>query len=172
MISIIFPFFNICCLIRINIVFQYLLSSKGLMQWEQILITCTDWGWSPLIVVNVFVFCNLAQSRRSCKMNGVAVFSKKLHLLLLKIRKAFVCVNHMAKTQLKLELTTHQNHTIRLDICQKIYTTGFSGKKIYTLKVHKFQLFLLKKKQRNCIDISYFSSVLLEFNWVCTILIV
>ena len=29
----------------------------------------------------------------------------------------------------------------RLDICQKIYTTEFSGRKIYTLKVRKFRLF-------------------------------
>ena len=34
----------------------------------------------------------------------------------------------------------------RLDICQKIYTTQFLGKKIYTLKVQKFRLLLLKKE--------------------------
>ena len=27
---------------------------------------------------------------------------------------------------------------IRLEICQKIYTTGFSGQKFYTLKVRKW----------------------------------
>ena len=36
---------------------------------------------------------------------------------------------------------------IRLDICQKIYTNKFSGKKFYTLTVQKLWLFLLKKKQ-------------------------
>ena len=41
---------------------------------------------------------------------------------------------------------------------KKIYTNRFSGKKIYTLKVRKFWLFLLKKKQCKCINISYFSS--------------
>ena len=41
---------------------------------------------------------------------------------------------------------------------KKNYTNRFSGKKIYTLKVRKFWLFLLKKKQRECINISYFSS--------------
>ena len=46
----------------------------------------------------------------------------------------------------------------RLGICQKIYTTKFSGRKIYTLKVRKFRLFLLKKKLRKCIYITYFSS--------------
>ena len=46
----------------------------------------------------------------------------------------------------------------RLEICQKNYTTGFSGRKFYTLKVRKLQLFLLKEKQRICIYISYFSS--------------
>ena len=45
-----------------------------------------------------------------------------------------------------------------LDICQKIYTTRFLCKKFYTLKVRKIWLFLLKKKQRKCINISYFSS--------------
>ena len=43
----------------------------------------------------------------------------------------------------------------RLEICQKIYTTGFSGQKFYTLKVPKLQML---KKQRKCINISYFSS--------------
>ena len=47
---------------------------------------------------------------------------------------------------------------IRLEICQKIYTTGFSGQKFYTLKVRKFRLFLLKENQLICIYISYFSS--------------
>ena len=31
-----------------------------------------------------------------------------------------------------------------LEICQKFYTTGFSGKKIYTLKVPKLRLFYSK----------------------------
>ena len=39
----------------------------------------------------------------------------------------------------------------------KIYKTGFSGKKIYALKVQKPRLFLLKKKHRKCINISYSS---------------
>ena len=42
----------------------------------------------------------------------------------------------------------------RLEICQKIYTTGFSGQKFYPLKVRKLRLFLLKEKQRICIYIS------------------
>ena len=45
----------------------------------------------------------------------------------------------------------------RLEICQKIYTTGFFSQKFYTLKVHKLQRFLRKKKQRKCINISHFS---------------
>ena len=36
----------------------------------------------------------------------------------------------------------------RLEICQKNYTTEFSGKKFYTLKVHKLQLFLLKRNSQ------------------------
>ena len=48
--------------------------------------------------------------------------------------------------------------THRLEICQKIYTTGFSGQNFYTLKVRKLRLFLLKEKQCICIFISYFSS--------------
>ena len=40
----------------------------------------------------------------------------------------------------------------RLDICQKNYTTGFLDQKFYTLKVRTLQLFLLKKKQRKCIN--------------------
>ena len=44
----------------------------------------------------------------------------------------------------------------RLEICEKIYMTGFFGQKIYTLKVRKLRQFLLKKKQRKCINISHF----------------
>ena len=58
---------------------------------------------------------------------------------------------------------------VRLEICQKIYMTGFSGQKFYTLKVHILQLFLLKKKQCKCINLAAF---LLEFNWVCKSLMV
>ena len=47
--------------------------------------------------------------------------------------------------------------TNRLEICQKIYTTGFRGQEFYKLKVRKLRLFLLKKKQRKCINITYFS---------------
>ena len=52
----------------------------------------------------------------------------------------------------------------RLEICQNNYTTGFFGQKLYTLKVSKLQQFLLKKKQRKCINISYLVDFLLEFN--------
>ena len=45
----------------------------------------------------------------------------------------------------------------RLEICQKYYTTRFSGQKFYTLKVRKLRLFLLKKKCK-CIDFSWISS--------------
>ena len=48
--------------------------------------------------------------------------------------------------------------TNRLEICQKIYTTKFLGQKFYTLKVRKLRLFLLKKKQQKCINISHFNS--------------
>ena len=48
-------------------------------------------------------------------------------------------------------------HRTRLEICQKIYMTGLFGQKIYTPKVRKLRLFLLNKKQRKCINISYFS---------------
>ena len=47
--------------------------------------------------------------------------------------------------------------SIRLEICQKIYTTGFFGQQFYTLKVRKLWRFSLKKKQRKCINIGYFS---------------
>ena len=50
----------------------------------------------------------------------------------------------------------YQSCEFRLEICQKIYTTRFLGQKFYTLKVRKLRRFLLKKKQRKCIDISYF----------------
>ena len=49
----------------------------------------------------------------------------------------------------------------RLEICQKIHTTGFLDQKFYTLKVRNLQLFLLKKKQRKCINLVAF---LLEIN--------
>ena len=48
------------------------------------------------------------------------------------------------------------NGTLRLEICQKIYTTGFSVQKFYTLKVRNLRLFLLKKKQRKCINLVAF----------------
>ena len=55
-----------------------------------------------------------------------------------------------------------QRYANRLEICQQIYTTRFSGQKIYTLKVRKLQLFLLKKKQRKCINISYLSRLFVK----------
>ena len=39
----------------------------------------------------------------------------------------------------------------RLEICQKIYTTGFSDQKFYTLKMRNLQLFLLKKNRVNAL---------------------
>ena len=50
---------------------------------------------------------------------------------------------------------------VRLEICQKIYTTGFSVQQFYTLNVRNLRLFLLKKKQRKCINLVAF---LLELN--------
>ena len=41
----------------------------------------------------------------------------------------------------------------RHEICQTFYTTGFSGRKFYTLKVHALRLFLLTIKQCKCINI-------------------
>ena len=52
----------------------------------------------------------------------------------------------------------------RLDICQKIYTTGFSGKQFYTLKVQKFRLFSLKKNSANALTSVILVAFLLEFN--------
>ena len=43
---------------------------------------------------------------------------------------------------------------VRLEICQKIYTTGFSRQKFYTLKVRKLRLFLQQKKPCKGIDFS------------------
>ena len=43
--------------------------------------------------------------------------------------------------------------TIRHEICQKINTTGFFGRKLYTLKVHVLRLFLLTIKHCKCINI-------------------
>ena len=44
----------------------------------------------------------------------------------------------------------------RHEICQTFYTTGFSGRKFYTLKVHALRLFLLTIKQCKCIDLGPF----------------
>ena len=46
---------------------------------------------------------------------------------------------------------------VRLEICQKIYTTGLSAKNF--TQVRKLRWFLLKKKQFKCIIISYFSRI-------------
>ena len=74
--------------------------------------------------------------------------------------------------RIQLKLNTALLSTVRLEICQKIYTTGFRGKKFYTLKVRKLWWFLLK---RNCVN-ALISVILvdfsLEFNWVCKILTV
>ena len=43
-----------------------------------------------------------------------------------------------------------------LEICQKINTTGYSDQKFYTPKVRNLRLFLLKMKQRKCIDSNVF----------------
>ena len=55
----------------------------------------------------------------------------------------------------------------RLEICQQNYTTRFLVQKCYTLKVHNLRLFLIKKKQRKCIN---YAAFLLELNLVCQIL--
>ena len=60
---------------------------------------------------------------------------------------------------LKQSLIQSNDSVLRLEICQKIYTTGFSDQKFHTLKVRNLRLFLLKKKQRKFIDISYFGSL-------------
>ena len=58
---------------------------------------------------------------------------------------------------IQFQASLTKNKKVRLEICQKIYTTEFLGQKIYTLKVRKLRLFLLKNKQRKSISISYFS---------------
>ena len=60
----------------------------------------------------------------------------------------------------------------RLEICQKIYTTRFSGQKFYTLKVRKLRLFLLKINSVNSLISVILVASLLEFNWLCKILTV
>ena len=42
----------------------------------------------------------------------------------------------------------------RLEICQKLYMTGLSGRNFYTLKVRNLRLHLLKKKEYECIVFS------------------
>ena len=53
---------------------------------------------------------------------------------------------------------------VRLEICQKIYTTRFSGQKFYTLKVRKLRLFLLKINSVNSLISLILVASLLEFN--------
>ena len=55
-----------------------------------------------------------------------------------------------------------RQHMFRHEICQKFYTTGFLGQKLYTLKVRKLRLFLLTKKQRKFIIISNLSNFLVR----------
>ena len=82
---------------------------------------------------------------------------KDHHLNLLKLTRERFSLK-VGSQQNYINLSDSKNAPGRLEICQKIYTTGFSGQKFYTLKVRKLRLFLLKKKQRKCINISYFSS--------------
>ena len=51
------------------------------------------------------------------------------------------------KLSSKADNVDNDNDNFRLDVCQKVYTTGFLGKKFYSLKVRELRLFLLKKKQ-------------------------
>ena len=44
----------------------------------------------------------------------------------------------------------------RREICHKFYTTRFSGRKFYTLKVRELRLSLLKRKQRKYINLEAF----------------
>ena len=61
---------------------------------------------------------------------------------------------------------------VRLEICQKIYTTEFPGQKFYTIKVRKLRLFLLKRNSVNALKSVILVASLLEFNSVCKILTV
>ena len=61
-------------------------------------------------------------------------------------------------------MNIHFGHIkLRHEICQKIYTTGFSGPIFHTLKVRKLLLFLLKMNERICIICVY---ALTSVNWV------
>ena len=50
----------------------------------------------------------------------------------------------------------------RLEICQKIYTTGFLGQQICTLKPHKLQTFFANDKTAYNFNISDFSPIFVE----------
>ena len=54
----------------------------------------------------------------------------------------------------------------RLEICQKIYTTGFLRQKFYALKVRKLRLFLLKRNSINALISVIWVDFLLKFIFV------
>ena len=81
----------------------------------------------------------------------------------------FTFIKIKIKTNMKCNLCLHllgkpQNTTYRLGICQKIYTTKFSGKRILHTENALIETFFARDKQRKCIIISNLALFWLKLN--------
>ena len=77
------------------------------------------------------------------------------------------CNNFRGSLHSSLKQNSNLIQQAYLKFVKKNYTSRFLGQKFHTLKVRKLRLFLLKKKQRKCVNISYFSSFFCQNLTVC-----
>ena len=111
-----------------------------------------------LFITKKYIFCDeklsILQARKSTSRNNL-IFSNT----------NWFCLKHWDQDQLLVEPFAIFPVDDRLEICQKNYMTGFLDPKLYTLKVHKLRLFLLKKKQRKCcFNITYFGRLFVRIS--------
>ena len=83
-----------------------------------------------------------------------------VHIIIMRVHH-MMHVHHMMRVH-HIMCVHHMMHVHRHEICQKIYTTGFFWRKMYTLNVRKLRLFLLKKKQQKCINVRNLSNFLVK----------
>ena len=106
-------------------------------------------GVYHFFIIKKYIFCDeklsTLQARKSTSRNNL-IFSNT----------NWFCLKHWDQDQLLVEPFAIFPVDDRLEICQKNYMTGFLDPKLYTLKVRKLRLFLLKKKQRKCISLVTF----------------
>ena len=118
----------------------------------------------PKSVFQIFQLWRQSPSKRQIKLGGLTPWSdpvsrKHLHPNLID-HDQLICVfcsicdlvslpvSHLSTMTTMTTMTTKTTMTTittRLESCQKIYATQFYGQKFYILRVHKLQLFSLKR---------------------------